>query len=83
MKKMEFSKLLAIIVTALFVCTVGFVTLIWAVTNKTPEQLQIGISILGVVAAPFGVIITGYFAKSGVENFQKIKQGGNHSEGDN
>ena len=76
-KKIEFSKLLALIITALFVGSVGFVLLVWAITRKTPEQLQIGVNILGIVAAPFGVVVTGYFTKAGFENFQKIKQGGN------
>ncbi len=75
-KKIEFSKLLALIITALFVGSVCFVLFVWAVTGKTPEQLQVGTNILGIVAAPFGVVVTGYFTKAGVENFQKIKQGG-------
>lgn len=75
MKKIEFSKLLAIIITVLFVLSVCFVLAIWAITNKPPDQLEIGISILGVVSTPFGVVITGYFAKAGVENYQKIRKG--------
>lgn len=75
MFKMEFSKILALIITAIFVAAVGFVALVWAFSDKTPDQLQSGIDILGVVATPFGIVITGYFAKSGVENYQKIKKG--------
>lgn len=72
-KKIEFSKVLAIVVTVLFTGVVLFLLAIWALTDKTPEQLQAGIDILGVVAAPFGIVVTGYFAKAGIENFQKIK----------
>ncbi len=78
---MTLSKVLALIITALFVLISCFVSLVWAISHKTPEQLQIGISILGVVATPFGVVITGYFAKSGVENYQKIRKG--KDNGDN
>lgn len=84
MKRLEFSKLLAIIITILFIFSVCFITAVWAFTNKSPDQLQIGISILGVVATPFGVIVTGYFAKAGVENFQKIRNNkGENSNGNN
>lgn len=79
MKKLEFSKILALIVATLFVVTAIFVTAVWAFTNKKPDQLKVGIDILSVVATPFGVVITGYFAKAGVENYQKIK----NQKGDN
>ncbi|MCX7715610.1 MAG: hypothetical protein N2171_07770 [Clostridia bacterium] len=73
MDRFEFSKVLALVISILFVCTVCFVSLVWAVSDKMPEQLRIGIDILGVVSTPFGIIVTGYFAKSGVENYTKIK----------
>lgn len=65
-KKREFSKTLAIIVTMLFVCSVVFVFGVWFFQDR------IGTEILSYVATPFGVVITGYFAKAGVENFNKI-----------
>lgn len=72
---MEFSKVLAVVVTVLFAGSVLFLLAIWAISDKTPAQLQAGIDILAVVAAPFGIVVTGYYAKAGMENYQKIKKG--------
>ena len=65
-KKREFSKTLAIIVTTLFVFSIIFVFGVWFFQDR------VGTEILSYVATPFSVVITGYFAKAGVENFNKI-----------
>ena len=67
-KKIEFSKLLAMVVTCLFVASVIFVFYVWY------REDRIGTEILGYVSTPFGVVISGYFAKAGVENYQKINK---------
>lgn len=65
--KQEFSKVLAIAVTILFFVSIIFVFAVWFFQDR------LGTEILAYVAAPFGVVITGYFAKAGVENYTKIK----------
>lgn len=66
-KKIEFSKLLAIIITLVFIGTwlIGWVC--WFFTKTLPIEL------LNYITVPFSVVITGYFTKSGVENYTKIK----------
>lgn len=67
-KRTEFSKKLAIAVSFLFFFVILFSLATWFFQDRTP------IEILGYVATPFGVIVTGYFAKAGVENYSKISQ---------
>jgi hypothetical protein len=66
MRNTEFSKILAIAVTVLFFASIIFVFTVWYFEDR------LGTEILTYVAAPFGVVITGYFAKAGVENYSKI-----------
>lgn len=66
-KKLEFSKALAIVVTVLFIVSVVFVFAVWFFQDR------VGTEILGYVATPFGVVITGYFTKAGFENYKKIR----------
>ena len=66
MRNTEFSKILAIAVTVLFFASIIFVFAVWYFEDR------LGTEILAYVAAPFGVVITGYFAKAGVENYSKI-----------
>lgn len=65
-KKYEFSKKLAVMVSALFILTFIVAWVAWFLTGELPVDM------LTFVAAPFSVVITGYFAKAGVENYQKI-----------
>ncbi len=67
---MEFSKILAITVTALYVVTV----LISLISELFFDKSTI--DVLKEVGVPFGIVITGYFAKAGVENYTKIKECG-------
>lgn len=67
MKRVEFSKKLAIIVTTLFVASIIFVFWVWYFEDR------LGTQILEYIATPFGVVISGYFAKAGVENYQKVR----------
>ncbi|WP_341877579.1 hypothetical protein [Defluviitalea saccharophila] len=69
MRNTEFSKILAIAVSILFFASIIFVFAVWYFEDR------LGTEILAYVSAPFGVVITGYFAKAGVENYSKI----NHS----
>lgn len=67
-KKTEFSKVIVIwgmVITTVFliIATVGFY-----ITGDTPTEL---VSMVGLIVT--GVIVS-YAAKSGTENFQKIKQ---------
>jgi hypothetical protein len=66
--KMEFSKFLAVIITMLFVFCILFSLAVWFKQNRIPGE------ILSYVAAPFSIVISGYFVKSGVENYKKITQ---------
>lgn len=67
-KKKEFSKILAVIVTAVFVAfaIIGIATFV-LFDRVVPVEL------LTFVATPFGVVISGYFVKAGAENVSKIK----------
>lgn len=69
-KKTEFSKILAITITMLFVASIIFVFAVWYFENR------LGTEILSYVATPFGVVISGYFAKAGLENHRKINNAG-------
>lgn len=64
-KKIEFSKLLAIIVTTLFVFCILFSLIAWIKLDRIPAEL------LPYVAAPFATTVSGYLIKAGYENGRK------------
>jgi hypothetical protein len=66
-KRTEFSKGLVKLVAGLFVFTVLFCLVMWILRNDFPQE------ILTIVAAPFSIVVTGYFGKAGYENAQKIR----------
>lgn len=70
-KKTEFSKIIVIwgmVITTIFliIATIGFY-----VTGETPTEL---VSMVGLIVT--GVVVS-YAGKSGIENYQKIKQQNN------
>ena len=67
-KSIEFSKIIAIVMLIVFVLTfiVAWVTYIF--------QDKISTELLSFITTPLMVIVTGYFAKAGVENYQKINK---------
>lgn len=67
-RKLEFSKAITIIITCLFITTwvAGWAS--WFLINNVPNEM------LEFITVPFGVVITGYFTKAGVENYGKIKK---------
>lgn len=67
-QKIEFSKIISITMLVVFVLTfiVAWVTYIF--------QDKISTELLSFISTPLMVIITGYFAKAGVENYQKINK---------
>jgi glucan phosphoethanolaminetransferase (alkaline phosphatase superfamily) len=67
-KRYEFSKVLAMITTLLFVVCVMFSLIVRYKEDRVPDL------VLNYVATPFGVVLTGYFLKSGFENYKKISQ---------
>lgn len=69
-RRLEFSKLLAIIVTLTFIGTWAVAWVVWIKTQTLPTDL------LSFISTPFSVVITGYFAKAGVENYTKIRNNG-------
>lgn len=66
-RRTEFSKGLVKLVASLFVFTVLFCLVMWVIRDEFPE------GILTIVAAPFSIVVTGYFGKAGYENAQKIR----------
>lgn len=80
-KTLDYSKKVATLTIVLFaVVTLGF-GLVWAVSNKTPEQLSVGIQWVSAVGTPYLVVLTAYMAKSGTENVTKIRSTTNSSDG--
>lgn len=65
-KKLEFSKGIAIVMIIIFVLTFVAAWVTYIVQDKVSTEL------LSFISTPLMVIISGYFAKAGVENFQKI-----------
>jgi hypothetical protein len=72
--KIEFSKRLALIVTRLFVASIIFSFITWYFEDRVPLEL------LAYVAAPFSIVVSGYFIKAGSENKEKISQAQTKSE---
>lgn len=66
-KHIEFSKQLAIVVTVIFIASILFVFWVWYFEDR------LGTQILEYIADPFKIVISGYFVKAGIENYQKIK----------
>ena len=67
-QRTETSKKLAFTVTAAFVLTAAVSWASWFILGDVPGQL------LNFVAAPFSIVVTGYFTKACFENREKIKR---------
>jgi uncharacterized membrane protein required for colicin V production len=70
--KIQTSKLLTYIVTGLFCFCVIYALMLTIITRIPVDNIDRAIDVLKTVATSFSVIITGYFTKSGVENWKKI-----------
>ena len=73
-RPLEFSKIIAIVMLTIFVLTFFAAWFTYIIQNKVSTEL------LGFISTPLMVIITGYFTKSGVENYQKINKWDNEQE---
>lgn len=73
--RIEFSKKLAILISSMFVTSIIFTYGVWYFQDRDATH------ILDYIATPFGVVITGYFAKAGVENYTRIRHS-NYSDSD-
>ena len=67
-KSIEFSKVIAVIMLIIFVLTFFVAWFTYIFQDKVSTEL------LSFISTPLMVIITGYFAKAGVENYQKINK---------
>jgi di/tricarboxylate transporter len=67
-QKIEFSKVIAIVMLVVFVLTFFVAWFTYIFQDKVSTEL------LSFISTPLMVIITGYFAKAGVENYQKINK---------
>jgi len=65
-KPLEFSKIIAITMLIIFILTFIAAWFTYIVQDKVSNEL------LSFISTPLMVIVSGYFAKAGVENFQKI-----------
>ena len=65
-EKLSFSKKVVGTVTWLFVGIIMFSAGTWLIYREIPDRL------IDYVDGPFSVIISGYFAKAGMENFLKL-----------
>ena len=74
MKRVEFSKKLAILIITFFFLLIIFSTIVWFFQNRIPTE------ILETVSFPFGIVVTSYFVKSGYENGKKIDKGSDDIE---
>ena len=68
-EKLSFSKKVVGAVTWLFVGIIIFSAATWLLYREIPDRL------IDYVDGPFSVIISGYFAKAGVENYVKLRGG--------
>ena len=68
-EKISFSKKVVGAVTWLFVGIIMFSAGTWLIYREIPDRL------IDYVDGPFSVIISGYFAKAGMENFLKLRGG--------
>ena len=62
------SKVIVFITLLFMIFMNGGVLITWAITNKTPDQLGIGVELVQQVTLACTSIIATYFAKSGFEN---------------
>jgi hypothetical protein len=67
-QKIEFSKIIAIVMLVIFVLTF-FVAWFTYIT-----QDKVNTDLLNFISTPLMVIVTGYFVKAGTENYQKINK---------
>lgn len=67
-QKLEFSKVISIVMLTIFVLTFFVAWFTYIFQDKVSTEL------LNFISTPLMVIITGYFAKAGVENYQKINK---------
>ena len=68
-EKLSFSKRVVGTVTWLFVGIIIFSSGTWLLYREIPDDL------INYVDDPFSIIISGYFAKAGMENFLKLRGG--------
>ena len=68
-EKLSFSKKVVGTVTWLFVGIIMFSAGTWLIYREIPDRL------IDYVDGPFSVIISGYFAKAGMENFLTLRGG--------
>ena len=68
-KKREFSKVLAVLNTGVYVFVLFFCLSVWVVKQDFPTD------IFNAVTAQYTVTLSIYMAKAGMENYQKINQG--------
>ena len=66
-QKLEFSKIIAIIMLVIFILTFIAAWLVYIFQDKISTEL------LSFISIPLQTILSGYFVKSGFENVQKIK----------
>lgn len=62
------SKVIVFITLLFMIFMNGGVLLVWAITNKTPDQLGIGVDLVQQITLACTSIVATYFAKSGFEN---------------
>jgi len=75
-KRMDCAKILTIVVTVLFVGVTIFACVVWAIDNRAPTE------IMNIIAAPFTVIMSTYFVKTGAENYIRLKMNQQHQQKD-
>ena len=67
-KSIEFSKIIAIVMLVVFVLTFFVAWFTYIFQDKVSTEL------LSFISIPLQTILSGYFIKAGVENFQKINK---------
>lgn len=67
-QKLEFSKIIAIVMLVIFVLTFFIAWFTYITQDKISTEL------LSFISTPLMVIISGYFVKAGVENYEKINK---------
>ncbi len=72
--KIEFSKIIAIVMLIVFALTFVVSWLTYIIQDKVSTEL------LSFISTPLMVIISGYFAKAGVENYKKIENNSNNAD---
>ena len=66
--KLEFSKVISIVMLTIFVLTFFVAWFTYIFQDKVSTEL------LSFISIPLQTILSGYFIKAGVENFQKINK---------